>query len=105
MPWTTTTATRSAVLTEALRLLRQRLSHPGQRRAVDMVGSHHQRDALVGRRDPVVLIPVRAAPPGRGAEDMPPSQAQLLGVGVAGVDELGVALEHEEARPPVDVRD
>src|SRR5437667_9752985 len=26
-------------------------------------------------------------------------------VGVSGVDELGPALEHEEARPPVDVRD
>src|SRR5207245_7638988 len=40
-----------------------------------------------------------------GAEDVAASEAQRLGVGVSGVDELGPALEHEEARPPVDVRD
>src|SRR6266478_5836248 len=105
MPWTTTTATRSAWLTEASELLRHGLPQPGQGRPVDMIRPDHHRDPLVGRRDPVVLIPVRAAPPGGGAEDMTASQAQLLGVGVAGVDELGPALEHEEARPPVDVRD
>src|SRR5437870_11329643 len=70
-----------------------------------MVGPHHHRDALVGRRDPVVLFPVRAPTSRGGAEDVAASEAQRLGVGVSGVDELGPALEHEEARPPVDVRD
>src|SRR5712664_3076080 len=85
-------------------LLCRRLAHPCQRRAVDVIGPQHHRDALVGARDPVILIPVRTAPPGGGTEDMAAGQAQRLGVGIAGVGELRLALEHQEPRPPINVR-
>src|SRR2546426_12698362 len=63
-------------------LLCQRLAHPGQRRAVDMIGPQNHRDALVGARDPVILIPVRTAPPGGGTEDMAAGPARRRGGGV-----------------------
>src|SRR5262245_14664600 len=86
-------------------LLRHRLAHLGQRRAVDVIGPYNQRDALVRRGDPVVLLPVRTAPPGRGAEDVAPGEAKFLRVGIAGVGELRLTLEDQEPGPPVDVRD
>src|SRR5215831_17860120 len=86
-------------------LLLHRLAYPGQRGAVDVIGAEDHRDPLVGGGDLVVLFPALAAPPGRGAEDVPACEAERVGVGVAGVDQLRLALEHEEPRPPVDVRD
>ena len=43
-----------------------------------MLGPHRHRDALVGRGNPIMLIPVRARRRG-GAENVPPSEAQLSG--------------------------
>jgi len=70
-----------------------------------VIGPQNHRDALVGSRDPVILIPICTAPPGRGAEDMAAGQAQRLGVGIAGVGELRLAFEDKEPRPPIGVRD
>ena len=41
-----------------------------------MVGPQDHRDALVGLRDPVVVVPVRAAPPRGGAEDVSAHRAE-----------------------------
>src|SRR6266545_1232854 len=83
----------------------QRRAHAGQRRAVHVVGPQQHRHALVLVRNPVVLVPVRAAPPRGGAEDVSARHAECFGVGVAGVGELRLALEHQEPGPPVGMRD
>src|SRR6266849_1945070 len=70
-----------------------------------MIGPQQHRDALVFVRNPVVLVPVRAAPFRGGAEDVSARHAERVGVGVAGVGELRLALEHQEPGPPVRLRD
>src|SRR5262245_25071554 len=53
------------------RLPLERLLHARERGAVDMVGTQDHRHALVCVGDPVVFVPVRAAPARGGAIDVP----------------------------------
>src|SRR5439155_21573755 len=71
----------------------RRLAHARQGRAVHVLWPHDHRDALVRFRDPVVRLPVRAAPSRGGAEDLPARHAEGIGVGIARVGQLGLALE------------
>src|SRR5262249_19710515 len=64
------------------------VAHAGEGGAVHVVGAQYHRDALVGLGDPIVLVPVRAAPPRGGAEDVSTRPAQRLRVRVAGADQL-----------------
>ena len=68
-----------------------------------MIGSQDHRDALVGSRDAVVLVPVGTASSRGGAEDVSACQTECFGVGVAGVGELRLALKDQEPGPPVGV--